>query len=405
MVDELTQDLADVGLDVHVISPYYDRNDKGDVDYLRKYGVAHAFNVRTSVGNQVVEFGVHTGVVKGVKLTFLHNPLLLPVAYAPGDAMFTLRAIVAFCKGSLEYLCQAAVVPSLVVTNDWFTGFVPAYVKAGHFGTTFKGTSFVHLIHNLDENYEGRLYFDETTIHRAELEHQLPQHYLMDPFWRKAIINPSRAALLTSTTWATVSKSYRTEILQSSPLAPLLRAFPSPFAYSNGIRVAERRAQVKKIASGDHSAAKALLQAKYFGFATACPTMPVFAFVGRITVQKGVHLILDAAEELIVSTNRNVLILVGGKANRVEEYAARCADKMFELRHRFPNNFWADPDAFFSDGPLVNLGADFALMPSMFEPGGVVQHEFFVAGTPVIAFATGGLKDTVVEVCVFFVGV
>jgi glycogen synthase len=37
----------------------------------------------------------------------------------------------------------------------------------------------------------------------------------------------------------------------------------------------------------------------------------------------------------------------------------------------------------------INLGADFGLMPSLFEPGGVVQHEFFVAGTPVIAFRTG----------------
>ena len=61
-------------------------------------------------------------------------------------------------------------------------------------------------------------------------------------------------------------------------------------------------------------------------------------------------------------------------------------------------------------------------MPSEFEPGGIVQvfeclfshvlkalvwlclillqHEFFSAGTPVIAFATGGLKDSVVQVIV-----
>jgi starch synthase len=36
-------------------------------------------------------------------------------------------------------------------------------------------------------------------------------------------------------------------------------------------------------------------------------------------------------------------------------------------------------------------------MPSRFEPGGIVQHEFFVGGTPVIAFKTGGLKDSVFE--------
>lgn len=36
-------------------------------------------------------------------------------------------------------------------------------------------------------------------------------------------------------------------------------------------------------------------------------------------------------------------------------------------------------------------------MPSLFEPGGIVQHEFFVGGTPVVAFKTGGLKDSVIE--------
>ncbi len=36
-------------------------------------------------------------------------------------------------------------------------------------------------------------------------------------------------------------------------------------------------------------------------------------------------------------------------------------------------------------------------MPSLFEPGGIVQHEFFLGGTPVIAFKTGGLKDSVFE--------
>ena len=67
------------------------------------------------------------------------------------------------------------------------------------------------------------------------------------------------------------------------------------------------------------------------------------------------------------------------------------------LNHRYPDCFWSDPDLFFTDGPLVNFGSDFALMPSEFEPGGIVQHEFFCAHTPVIAFRTGGLKDSVFE--------
>lgn len=41
---------------------------------------------------------------------------------------------------------------------------------------------------------------------------------------------------------------------------------------------------------------------------------------------------------------------------------------MQNLSQVYAGSFWAAPDKFFSDGPLVNLGSDFALMPSLFEP-------------------------------------
>lgn len=80
-----------------------------------------------------------------------------------------------------------------------------------------------------------------------------------------------------------------------------------------------------------------------------------------------------------------------------EPYSAGCAHKMWHLRNKYPSCFWAAPEEFFTDGALVNRGTDFGLMPSVFEPGGIVQHEFFVGGTPVIAHKTGGLKDSVIE--------
>ena len=83
--------------------------------------------------------------------------------------------------------------------------------------------------------------------------------------------------------------------------------------------------------------------------------------------------------------------------NFKEQYSAICANKMVYLKQKYPNCFWADPQAFFTDGSVVNRGSDFGLMPSIFEPGGIVQHEFFVGGTPVVAFKTGGLKDSVFE--------
>ena len=84
-------------------------------------------------------------------------------------------------------------------------------------------------------------------------------------------------------------------------------------------------------------------------------------------------------------------------SSNADEYGRYCADKLYYLKKKYEFSFWAAPDEFFYDGTLINCGCDFGLMPSKFEPGGIVQHEFFVASTPVIAHKTGGLKDTVID--------
>jgi 1,4-alpha-glucan branching enzyme len=46
-------------------------------------------------------------------------------------------------------------------------------------------------------------------------------------------------------------------------------------------------------------------------------------------------------------------------------------------------------------GPLIRAAATFGIMPSSFEPCGLVQYELWLYGVPVIASKTGGLADTV----------
>lgn len=84
-------------------------------------------------------------------------------------------------------------------------------------------------------------------------------------------------------------------------------------------------------------------------------------------------------------------MLIGGNCSMKEPYAKMCADKIVYLKNKYPKNFWGDPALFFSDGPFINVGSDYGMMPSKFEPGGIVQHEFFVGSTPVVAMKTGGL--------------
>lgn len=81
---------------------------------------------------------------------------------------------------------------------------------------------------------------------------------------------------------------------------------------------------------------------------------------------------MDAAEHLIHKCNFKINILIGGAANMKEPYSAGCAHKMWHLKNTYPHCFWADPNQFFTDGSLVNRGSDFGLMPSLFEPGGIV---------------------------------
>jgi starch synthase len=69
-----------------------------------------------------------------------------------------MRQMAVFGKGCLEFCCSRGIIPSVCVTNDWYTGLVPAYAKIKAFGDTFNGTTFFHIVHNLEPSYEGRLY-------------------------------------------------------------------------------------------------------------------------------------------------------------------------------------------------------------------------------------------------------
>lgn len=131
MVDELAQGLTNLGVPVTCVSPYYDRNRKGRTDYLRPDGIRWVRNIHTDVGGESMEVGVHEGTYAGVHLLFLHHAGIFPRPYPTSTPEKTMRGLVLMAKGALEVLCQYRVIPSLVVTNDWFTALVPAYAKSG----------------------------------------------------------------------------------------------------------------------------------------------------------------------------------------------------------------------------------------------------------------------------------
>ena len=397
MVDELTQGLAALDQEIIIISPYYYQNRKGITNYLLNDPFQFKKIKTISINLDAnYYFDIYYGKGNKIDYYFLFNEKIFPKPYPNFSPTDIVKEIACFAKGSLQLLYELNKPPDIFVTNDWFCGLASAYGKNNSFGDYFKNTCFFHIIHNLEPSYEGRIYpsKNEGTLENI---YKFDPFWLIDPNWKDKIINPSRCAIMMSDQWGTVSHSYKKDLISMSPLNYLLKKKTNPFSYPNGIYIEKRLTILEETYRGNKNECKKFIQKKYFMFNKEDLSIPLYSFIGRITKQKGILLMLECVEDLVLLTKDQINILIGGKGDRTDPYVSTCIQKINYLRNKYPKQFWSNPDIFFPEGPIVNLGSDFALMPSLFEPGGIVQHEFFIAKTPVIAFKTGGLKDTVFE--------
>ena len=308
MVYELTQALASLGQEVIIISPYYNQNKDGNYNYLSN-DTQYIKDISINL-DEKYEFGLHYGNHNDIRYYFLHNPNIFPKPYANLGPEMTIKQISSFAKASLQVLCDINILPSIICTNDWLTGLTAAYAKNNSFGEIFNGTTFIHICHNLDPCYEGRIYLSKEQG-TFENIYQFNKNWIIDFSWDKIIINPSRCAILKSDQWATVSHSYKNDLKNNSPLKDLLNEKNSPFSFPNGILKEKRQKLLNEYPSREEC--KKYIQQKYFGYNDADYTVPIFTFIGRITEQKGVLLILQAVEEMINSTNHKINILIGVK--------------------------------------------------------------------------------------------
>jgi alpha-maltose-1-phosphate synthase len=123
------------------------------------------------------------------------------------------------------------------------------------------------------------------------------------------------------------------------------------------------------------------------------PDRPYALFVGRITRQKGVVHLLRAADRLPPDTG---LVLCAGAADTPAE-RQQVADAVAELQSRRDGVVWIE--AMLPREQLVPLitGATVFVVPSVYEPLGIVNLEAAACGTAVVASAVGGIPEVVAD--------
>jgi starch synthase len=235
----------------------------------------------------------------------------------------------------------------LVHTHTWYVSM------AGYLAKKLYGVPFVLTTHSLEPL-------------RAWKAEQLGSGYAMSS-WME------RTAILDADAVIAVSKGTKEDILRVYPVDP-----ERVHVIYNGIDIHEYRA------TRDTSAL-----VKY----GVDPDVPYIMFLGRITRQKGVTHLVDAIRHL----PRDTQVVLCAGAPDTPEIAAEMRRKVEGVRATHPRVVWVEKMVSKPEAIQMYSNARVFCCPSVYEPFGIINLEAMACGTAVVASATGGIKEVVVD--------
>ncbi|MBE3581646.1 MAG: glycosyltransferase family 4 protein [Thermoanaerobacteraceae bacterium] len=120
----------------------------------------------------------------------------------------------------------------------------------------------------------------------------------------------------------------------------------------------------------------------------ALPQERIIFFVGRLVVEKGVQVLLEAMPQVLARCPEAKLV-VAGQGPMEGELKSRAWE--LGIAHKVCFTGYVDDR---TRNQLYRL-AEVAVFPSLYEPFGIVALEAMAAGVPVVVSETGGLKEIV----------
>ena len=257
-------------------------------------------------------------------------------------------------KGALEALSlnltqvKALQGTDIVHTHTWYVSM------AGYLAKKLYGLPFVLTTHSLEPL-------------RAWKAEQLGSGYAMSS-WME------RTAILDADAIIAVSRGTKADIQRAYPEVDPDRIY----VIYNGIDLGEYQKTTQTEAL------------KHYG---VDPATPYVLFVGRITRQKGVTHLVDAIRYLPADTQ---VVLCAG-APDTPEIATELRDKVETARKDHPRIIWVEKMVTAQEKIQFYSNARVFCCPSVYEPFGIINLEAMACRAPVVASATGGIKEVVVD--------
>lgn len=287
----------------------------------------------------------------------------------------------------------------IFVVNDWHSALLPCYLKANYQSKgLFKNAKVAFCIHNMA--YQGRFAPQDFSLlnlpdsFRSSFD--FFDGYDIPVKGRK--INWLKAGMLESNIVLTVSPNYALEILSGPDRGVELDTtarFTDVKGITNGMDVHEWDPSTDKYLVVNYDSTTVLeakptlkeaLQAEV-GLPID-PSIPILGFIGRLEEQKGSDILAAAVSEIL---KENVQLVVLGTGKKYLE------KQLEELEVKYPTKARGVVKFSVPLAHLITAAADFMLVPSRFEPCGLIQLYAMRYGTIPTVASTGGLVDTVID--------
>jgi starch synthase len=347
-----------------------------------------------------IHCSVYFGFVHGRRCFFIEphsrdNFFHRPATYGYADDVLRFAF---FSKAALEFMLKANKRPDVIHCHDWQTGLVPVLLFEiyKHQGMANQRVCFT--VHNFrHQGLYGAELLWATGLGRPEYYF----HYdrLQDNF-NRSLLNLAKGGIVYSNFVTTVSPHHAWEALntdQSFGLGHTLWLHRGKFGgVLNGVDYEVWNPEIDPFIARRYTIDS--LDFKYNNkralrerFWLRNDFKPIVAYVGRLDSQKGVHLVRHA---LFYSLwNGAQFVLLGPSPEPAIH------DYFWHLKHYLNDS----PDCHLElrfDAELAHLvyaGSDLLIVPSNYEPCGLVQMIALKYGTVPVVRAVGGLWDTIFD--------